>query len=121
MASLLDLGADQNAVRMAVESVGCTLEVTRLERGHIAALRADVISDRSFQSPEEAAAILQGSSLKGRALQDALAALDILAAAEGRVHGLPEEQLHFHEVGALDALADIAGCCAARHSLPAEG
>jgi len=120
MASLLDLGADADGVRRAVESVGCTLEVTRQERGHIAALRADVISDRSFQSPEEAAAILRGSSLKGEALQDALAALEILAAAEGRVHGLPEDRVHFHEVGALDALADIAGCCAARHSLPAE-
>ena len=117
MASLLDLGADLPAVRQAVESVGCTLDVSRQERGHIAATRANVVSDRRFHSLEEAKTILQGSSLSEKARQDALKALDILAAAEGRVHGAAKEQVHFHEVGALDALADIAGCSAARHSL----
>jgi len=46
MASLLDLGADEKRVRKAVESVGCTLEVSRQEKGHISATRAQVISDR---------------------------------------------------------------------------
>lgn len=120
MASLLDLGADQNAVRQAVESVGCTLEVTRQERGHIAATRANVVSDRRFHSLEEAASILSGSSLSGKARKDALLALDTLAEAESRVHGAAKDKAHFHEVGALDALADIAGCCSARHSLPVQ-
>jgi uncharacterized protein (TIGR00299 family) protein len=55
--------------------------------------------------------------LQGKALEDGLSALNILAEAEGRVHGVPAQQAHFHEIGALDALADIAGSCAARHSL----
>ncbi len=116
MASLLDLGADVDSVRRAVESVGCTIEVSRLKRCHISAIRASVTSDRRFQSLDEAASILKAASLNEAARKDALKALEILAAAEGRVHGLPKEQVHFHEVGALDALADIAGCCAARHS-----
>ncbi|MGB7571073.1 MAG: nickel pincer cofactor biosynthesis protein LarC [Methanothrix sp.] len=121
MASLLDLGADLQAVRQAVESVGCRLEVSRQERSSIMACRAIVTSDKRFCSLSQAQSILQASSLKGSALENALRALHILAQAEGRVHGTAPEQAHFHEVGALDALADIAGACAARASLEAEG
>ena len=120
MASLLDLGADEKRVREAVESVGCSLEITRQEKGHIAATRAQVISDRRYHSLEEAVSILEGSSLEGVALKWALAALDILAEAESRVHDMPKSRAHFHEVGALDALADIAGSCEALSSLKAE-
>lgn len=120
MASLFDLGADVDSVREAVQSVGCTLEIFRQEKSHIMACRARVISDRRYQSLDEAKSILQGSCLRGKALENALAALDTLAKAEGRVHGVAKEQARFHEIGALDALADIAGACAARHSLSAE-
>ncbi len=120
MGCLLDLGADADVVRRAVESVGCHLEISREERGHIMTTRAKVISERRYEDYSEAASILRGSSLQGKALAKALAALDILAEAEGRVHGLPKEEAHFHEVGARDALADIAGSCAARESLGVE-
>ncbi len=120
MASLLDLGADLDSVREAVESTGCTLEVSRQEKSHIMAIRARVISDRRFQSLDDAISILHNSSLQGSALENALTALDILAEAESRVHGVAAPQVRFHEIGALDALADIAGSCAARQSLDAE-
>jgi uncharacterized protein (TIGR00299 family) protein len=120
MASLLDLGADLDTVREAVESVGCQLEVSREEKSHIMACRARVISDRRFHSLSDALAILRNSSLQGKARDDALCALNILAEAESRVHGVAAEQVHFHEIGALDALADIAGSCAARHCLFAD-
>ena len=66
MATLLDLGADPAAVRQAVESVGCRLEISREERSHIMATRAKVVSDRRYQSLEEAVSILQGSCLGGQ-------------------------------------------------------
>ena len=47
-------------------------------------------------------------------------ALDTLAEAESRVHGVPKAEARFHEIGALDALADIAGSCAALQSLAVE-
>jgi pyridinium-3,5-bisthiocarboxylic acid mononucleotide nickel chelatase len=120
MASLLDLGADFDAVRQAVESVGCRLEVSRKEKSHIMATKARVISDKRFQSLSDAISIMQGSSLHGIALKNALSALNTLAEAESRVHGVAKEQSRFHEIGALDALADIAGACAARQSLAVE-
>ncbi|MHB8119919.1 MAG: nickel pincer cofactor biosynthesis protein LarC [Methanothrix sp.] len=120
MASLLDLGADLDAVRRAVESVGCRLEVSRQEKSHIMACRARVISDKRFQSLSDAVSILHNSCIQGKALENALSALDILAEAESRVHGVAAENVRFHEIGALDALADIAGACAAWHCLAAE-
>ena len=117
---LLDLGADVESVREAVDSVGCKLEVSRQEKSHIMATRAKVISDKRYHSVNEAESILEGSSLHGIALENALRALDILASAESKVHGVPKTEARFHEIGALDALADIAGACAARQSLAVE-
>ena len=58
-----------------------------------------------------------GDGLPGRARGRALTVFGRLAAAEGRLHGVPAEEVHFHEVGGLDALVDIVGTCLALESL----
>ena len=44
-----------------------------------------------------------------------------LAAAEGKIHNMPAEKVHFHEVGAVDSIADITGCCLALEMLGVQG
>lgn len=61
---------------------------------------------RSFA---DIAAIIGGSGLSPRAKQTALDIFGRVAQAEGRVHGLPADQVRFHEVGAVDSIVDIAG------------
>jgi len=117
---LLDLGADPGAVKEAVESVGCRLEISRERRHHLIATRARVTAEGRYQSLREARRILEGSSLEPPALDRALRIMDALAGAEAEVHGTDPDQARFHEIGALDALADIAGSCAALHSLEVE-
>ena len=65
-------------------------------------------------------AILAGSSLPEAVREDALAVYRLLAQAESKVHGCPVEEIHFHEVGQLDAIVDILTVCLLMHELKAE-
>ena len=56
-------------------------------------------------------ALIQGLPLEETVRADALAVYDLLASAEAKAHGAPVEHIHFHEVGSLDAVADIVSCC----------
>lgn len=117
---LLDLGADPVVVREAIESLGCKLEISKEQKSHILATRASVTSDKRYQSFDEALFLLKNASLDPPARDRALRIIDTLATAESTVHGVPKEEARFHEIGALDALADIAGSCAAIHGLNVE-
>jgi pyridinium-3,5-bisthiocarboxylic acid mononucleotide nickel chelatase len=55
--------------------------------------------------------LIQSAELPPRAAAWSLEVFRRLAAAEGAVHGIPPEQVHFHEVGATDAIVDIVGTC----------
>ncbi len=55
--------------------------------------------------------IVAGFDLSQKVKNDILSVYKLIAEAEGFVHGKPAEQIHFHEVGTMDALTDITGVC----------
>lgn len=59
-------------------------------------------------------------ALPDQVKQDVLAVYDLIAQAESRVHGVPMDQIHFHEVGTLDAVADITAVCWLMNTLAPE-
>jgi uncharacterized protein (TIGR00299 family) protein len=123
LAALLDAGADLNAVQRAVDAVipgTVRLVRTSVTRAGLRAVKLDVevlADDPPHRTWRAIRRLLADGDLPPRVRQDALAVFGRLAAAEGEVHGIPVEDVHFHEVGALDAIADVVGVCAALHEL----
>lgn len=62
-------------------------------------------------SMQDIKSILQGMDVSQKVIDDALAVYGIIAEAESAVHGKSIDEIHFHEVGNKDAIADIVGCC----------
>jgi pyridinium-3,5-bisthiocarboxylic acid mononucleotide nickel chelatase len=122
LGALLDAGAPLDAVQQAIDAVGVepTLVATeQVTRHGLAATKADVKAPRT--TVVRTWANLR-NQLEASGLDDAVRArvLDVfgrLAAAEADAHRTTADQVHFHEVGALDAIADVVGSCAALHQL----
>jgi uncharacterized protein (TIGR00299 family) protein len=122
LGALIDAGADVNRIRDQLSSLSMDeweLEVHEVTRGSIRATRCDVVvaNDDTERSYSDVLDLLSAGDLSAGVEERARRAFDILARAEARVHGVPVEQVHFHEVGARDAIVDIVGSAAALESL----
>jgi len=96
------------------------LAVSAVDRAGLRATRAHVRADEANPPRRTWADIerlLTAAPLDDDVRRRARATFGALAAAEAAVHGIPAAEVHFHEVGALDALADVVGVCAGLSAL----
>ena len=118
MASLIDAGADVDEVRNLLELLplpGWSLDVEAVLRGGIAATRVTVKTEETavVRTYSHITGLVEEARLPERVRARAQAVFAALAEVEGRLHRRPPEQVHFHEVGGVDAIVDIVGTCAA--------
>ena len=149
--ALLDLGADQEVLCKALDSLhleGASVVISRVKKSALDACDFDVVLDEEHENHDhdmaylhpdhehshehehshgddhhdhvhghhhhhgrnlaDIEAILRSGDLTERALNLALKIFRIVAEAESQVHGEPIERVHFHEVGAVDSIIDIA-------------
>lgn len=117
LGALVDLGLPVEFLRDTIRRLGIeakTVEVRSVRRGGIATRRVEIPHEPD--APERHLAdvleILERARLDPRAHEVACGAFRRLAEVEARIHGTDPERVHFHEVGAVDSIADIAGAAA---------
>jgi len=118
VASLLDAGADASALTAGLTSLGtgATFVVERTRRGGIAGTRfvVETPPQQHHRHLRDIERILTAApDLPARTKTRALQVFQRLAEAEASVHGIALQKVHFHEVGAVDSICDIAGACLA--------
>lgn len=123
LGALVDAGADLDVVQRAVDAVlpgAVRLRRSEVLRAGLRAAKVDVdvlVADPPHRTWTTIRDLLADADLSPSVRDAATAVFRRLAEAEGRVHGISPEDVHFHEVGALDAVADVVGTCAALHDL----
>ena len=116
LGGLLDLAGDRlDWLRTELGSLGLhdwSLEVEASERRHLGCTRAifHVPHEHAHRHLPEIRDRIVASSMPARAKAKAVLAFELLADAEARVHRIPIDHVHFHEVGAADAILDICAC-----------
>jgi len=140
LGSLIALGADPEVIIEQLHSIGLTefvLEVRARQVHGIQATDIDVViplpnhadhedhdhhksHDHHHRRLQDIQNMIMSGTLSERARTRALLVFNVLAEAEARVHGTTLEEVHFHEVGAVDSLVDIVGTCIALDLLDIE-
>jgi pyridinium-3,5-bisthiocarboxylic acid mononucleotide nickel chelatase len=118
LGSLLDAGAPLDEVRDLVKRLpvsGWDLDAEPVMRGGIAATCAVVSASEGavVRTYAHITAVIDEARLPERVRDRAQRVFGVLAEVEGRLHRRPPAQVHFHEVGGLDAIVDVVGTCAA--------
>ena len=118
LGALIDAGADLDDVRSLCERLpldGWQLDAEPVLRNGIAGTKVHVRATDStvVRTAGHVQALVEEARLPERIRMRAQATFARLAQAEGRLHRRPAEQVHFHEVGGIDAIIDVVGTCAA--------
>jgi len=116
LAALLDAGLERDLLLNELRKLplaGYEFRCARVLRGSLTGTQVEI--DVPQPQPErhlgEIRQLLEGSALTEAVRTQALKMFERLAEVEGKLHGKPATEIHFHEVGAVDAILDIVGAC----------
>jgi uncharacterized protein (TIGR00299 family) protein len=114
LGALLDAGGSADALRAGLAGLEVgpfELEIAAAQRGGIGATQVSVHAAPGGvrRTWADLRGTLTAAALPERVRSRALATFARLAEAEGRVHRVPPDEVHFHEVGAVDAMVDVVG------------
>jgi uncharacterized protein (TIGR00299 family) protein len=119
LAALVDVGAPLAVIQGAVDAVmpgSIRLASALVSRAGMRATKVDVrptVKDQAHRSWRDIQALLEHADLAVQVRERARRVFGRLAEAEARVHGVAADEVHFHEVGGWDSIADVVGVCAA--------
>lgn len=118
LGALVDAGADLDEVEAVVRKLDVTgweLEAEPVLRSGVAATKVHVraAGDEHHRTWRSIRDLLDTAGLPDRVHARTTATFALLARAEGALHRSAPEDVHFHEVGAVDAIVDVVGTCAA--------
>jgi hypothetical protein len=120
---LVDAGWSIDALRQVVRALGiereCQVESQSVMKGAIRATHVKVSADEGHvhRHLHHIQDMIDRADLPADVKAAAVGVFTRLAEAEAKVHGTTVQRIHFHEVGAIDAIADIVGVCAGVHAL----
>jgi hypothetical protein len=122
LGALIDSGADRTVIDAAVEAMRLgdevKVEVRREARGHVGGTRVLVeVHERTERTVPSLRSLVEEADAPDGVKRPALEAINRLARAEARIHHVPEEHLHLHELGGADTLVDLVGAFWLLHDL----
>ena len=123
LGALLDVGVDPALINDTLARLDIPRTRVRAEsvqRDGLRGTKAHVecsVEEHTHRHFSDIHALIKAAGIDDAVKRDALAVFQRLAEAEGRVHGRPAKDVAFHEVGALDSIADIVGAIAGLHAL----
>ena len=126
LGAMLDAGFSLETLRQALASLpvsGYELKLEQFQDKGIRGARFEVVLAEQEQPARhfsDIVSLLQAATLSPRARERAIAMFRCIAEAEAVVHGSTLEEVHFHEVGAIDAIVDIVGASLAVETLGIE-
>ncbi len=128
LGALLDLGVSEDALRAELAKLnlpGYTISTRRVVKQNISATKFDYIEAshpvmkhrHDHRGYTEIAGMISASGLSEGVKRRALSVFRRIGEAEAKIHDVPLEKIHFHEVGAVDSIVDIVGACIALETL----
>ena len=112
--ALIDLGIGFNFLREELKKIrinGYEIELKKVKKSGISASKFEVsvTGQQSQRSYNDIKKLINESAITQKAKEMALGIFETIASAESIVHGVEKENVHFHEIGAVDSIIDIAG------------